>query len=269
MMKTSQPVTDCTLIDYLRLATFDIVSYYKLSAQIERKWSSWRPHKWLQYKGRKNQDGIFHGMGDQGKRAHCVISVSGSFAHLFYLWFAGKPDSIRNAFYCTRIDLQRTQSQPVKEYRVTAHKRLRGKKSLIQSDTGTTLYIGSRTSDTFWRLYDKTETHMRCELETKGRMAKRLYMALCGGESIAGVWNRILLRSKVPNVYVEYFCSHGEPAVLPDLTEPTDLESTIQWLATLDSLVYKLINDDDVGERATTIVARWAAYADLLDNSQR
>lgn len=267
-MPTSQPVLDTTLIDYFRIATFDIIAYYQLSVAIENKWSQWRPHKWLQYKGRKNIDGIFHGMGDQAGRAHCVISVSGSFAHLFYLWFAGKPDSIRNTFYCTRIDLQRTQVQPSKEYRTAAHKRLRGKKSLIQSDTGTTLYIGSRTSDTFWRLYDKTERHMRCELETKGKMAKRVYLALCGGESIAGVWNRILFRSKVPKVYVEYFRSDKEPATLPDLREVPDFDAKIKWLASLDSLVYKLVNDHDVSERAKTIIARWAGYAELLDGKR-
>lgn len=265
-MPTSQPVTDCTLVDYFRIATFDIITYYNLSAKIEQNWSSWKPHKWLQYKGRKNVDGVFHGIGDQAGRAHCIIAVSGSFAHLFYLWFKGQPDTVRNAFYCTRIDLQRTQAQPSKEYRQVAYKRLRGKKSLITSDTGTTLYIGSRTSDIFWRLYDKTETTLRCEAELKGKLAKRAYLALSLGESISGVWNRILLRSKVPQIYVDYFRSDGEPAELPRLDEVIDLDTKLKWLASLDSLVYQLVNDSDVGERAGLIIARWADYAGILDN---
>ncbi len=267
-MPTSQPVIDATLVDYLRIATFDIITYYKLSAEIERKWAHWQPHKWLQYKGRQNADTIFHGIGEQSKGAHCVISVSGSFAHLFYLWFNSRPKSVTSAFYCTRIDLQRTHNQPAKEYRLTAYKRLRGSKSLIQSDTGTTLYIGSRTSETFWRLYDKTATTLRCELEMKGSLARRAGISLESGESIGSVWNRILLRSKVPKVYVEYFRADCEPAILPDLAEPPDLAKKTAWLATLDSLVYKLLQDDDVGERTTTIIARWAGYAGLLDGQR-
>ena len=103
----------------------------------------------------------------------------------------------------------------------------------------------------------------------KGSMAKRIYLALLGGESIAGVWNRILLRSKVPKIYVDYFRSDSEPSELPNLQEVPDLDGKIKWLATLDSLVYKLVKDDDVGERATLIIARWAGYAGLLDNTLR
>lgn len=263
---TTQPVLDATLIDYFAIATFDTIAYYKLSAVIERKWSQWKPRKWLQYKGRKNIDKLFHGMGEQQKRAHCVIRVSGSFSHEFYTWFMAWPEVARYAFYCTRMDLQRTQTQPTKEYRHVAYKRLRGKKSLIRSDTGTTLYIGARTSETFWRIYDKTEKALRCEVEIKGSMAKRVFLALSGGETISGVWNRTILRSKVPKVYVEYFRANGDAAVIPAIETEPDLATKVDWLATLDSLVYKLVKDDDVGERATTIIARWADYAELLDN---
>lgn len=267
-MSISQPVLDCTLIDYFRIGTHNPLAYYKIVAAIERKWSQWRPHKWMQYKGRQNADKIFHGMGDQNGRAHCVISASGSFAHTFYLWFKRRPRDLQSAFYATRIDLQRTQAQPAKEYRIRAHKMLRGKKSLIQSDTGTTLYIGARTSDTFWRLYDKTERALRCEVELKGDMAKRVGMALASDESIGSIWNRIISRSRVPKVYVDYFRSDKEPAELPDLKVVEDLAAKVAWLSTLDSLVYKLLNDDDVGERTTTIIARWAGYAGLLDNNR-
>jgi hypothetical protein len=99
-------------------------------------------------------------------------------------------------------------------------------------------------------------------------MARRVGLALAGGESISGVWNRILLRSKIPKVYVDYYRSKAEPATLPDLEEVVDLEGKIKWLATLDPLVYKLVNDHDVGERAITIIARWAGYAGLLDNDR-
>lgn len=268
MSAASQPVTDTTLIDYFRIATFDSITYYKLSATIERKWSQWRPGGWMQYKGRQNADKIFHGMGEQSGRAHCVIHASGSFAHVFYLWFKEQPASVQNAFYCTRVDLQRTQIRPATEYRIRAYKRLSGKKRLIQDDTGITLYIGARTSDTFWRLYDKTEKHLRCEMELKGKQARKVGLALSSGESISGIWNRVLLRSKVPKIYVDYFRSKAEPATLPQLEDVPDYDSKVKWLATLDSLVFKLVNDHEVGERTTTIIARWAGYAALLDNNR-
>lgn len=267
-MSTSQPVIDATLIDYLRIATFDPIVYYNLTASIERKWSQWQPSKWQQYKGRQNVDKLFHGMGEQSGRVHCVISASGSFAHVFYLWFRQQPDTVQNAFYCTRVDIQRTKAQPAKEYRLIAYKRLHGKKRLEQSDTGITLYIGARTSNTFWRIYDKTEKHLRCEVEIKSDMAKRVGDALRAGESLGSIWNRILLRSKVPKIYTDYFRSDKEPAELPDLKEVPDWDAKVKWLGTLDSLVYKLLNDHDVGERTITIIARWAVYAGLLDNSR-
>lgn len=264
-MSTSQPVLDATLLDYLRISSYDVIQYYHLSAAIERSWGSWRPHKWLQYKGRQSKDGIFHGIGEQNKRPHCVISVSGGMAHIFYTWLErlGRPSY--NTFYCTRIDLQRTRAQPDKEYRATAYKRLRGSKSLITSDTGTTLYIGARTSDTFWRLYDKTDKHLRCEIEIKSKQAKRAFVALLAGEQPGGIFNRFLLRSRVPKVYVEYFHADSEASELPTLDEQPDYQKKLDWLITLDSLVYKLLLDHDTNEGTSRVVRRWAEYADNID----
>lgn len=267
-MPTSQPVTDTTLLDYIRISTYDSIQYFNLCSAIERKWSQWRPHKWLQYKGRKCADGIFHGIGDQNGRTHCVIDVSGSMAHVFYHWLAQFETDQYSTFYCTRIDLQRTQLQPAKEYRHSAYKRLSGSKSLITSDTGTTLYIGSRTSETFWRLYDKTAKHLRCEVELKGKLAKRSYVALQAGENLSGIFNRFLLRSRVPKVYADYFHGDGDIATIPDLQDEGTLEPQLKWLSTLDALVYKLLADHDTGERTRDIVARWTEYGQILDSGK-
>lgn len=259
-MSNNQPVIDATLLDYLRIATFDAIAFYKLTALIEHTYHEWRPYKWLQYKGRKSTCGIFHGMGRQGERGHFVVSVSGQQAHVFYNWFAAQDKKLTSPFYCTRIDLQRTQLAPDKDYRLQAYKRLRGAKSLIQSPTGNTLYIGARTSDKFWRIYDKTSKHLRCEAELKGKTAMRTFQALILGESLSGVWNRTLLRTRVPSVYVEYFRSDAEPATLPDLQETVDLDNKLDWLASLDSLVYKLAKDHDTAERTEALITRWLAY---------
>ena len=268
-MLDSQPVLDATLIDYIRIATFDTVAYARLCAGLEKKYHEWKPKRWQQYKGRESTGNVFHGIGQQKRRAHYIIAVSGFQAQDFFRWYQSQLETITVAFYCTRIDIQRTQVRPAKEYRLASYKRLAGKKSLIQSDTGMTLYIGSRTSDSYWRIYDKTAQALRCEVELKGKMAKRCWMALSNGEKIGAVWNRVILRSRVPKIYVDYYRADSEPATLPELDESPDLEGKLQWLATLDSLVYKLCKDDDLGERAATIIARWAGYAGLLDNPAR
>lgn len=265
-MSTTDYIKDTPLIDYLRLSTFDATQFYKLTAKIERRYAGWRPAKWLQYKGRKSRDGIFHGIGDQNGRAHFIVQSTGYQSAKFARWFLSLPEKLTHTLYCTRLDLQVTKSMPEWDNRQKAYKRLRDPKSLIQSDTGTTLYIGARTSDSFWRLYDKTEVLLRVEVELKGANAKRAWAAIVRGESISGVWNRFLLRSRVPKAYTEHYRATGDLAELPDEEEMPDLAPKLNWLKTLDALVYKLAMDDDTGPETGTILRRWAEYADKFDN---
>lgn len=268
-MSESQPVLDATLIDFFTIATFDTIAYYKLTVLIEHTYHKWNPKKWMQYSGRKSACGVFHGMGEQGRRAHCIIQVSGQMAQKFYEWFAQQENATIGSFYCTRLDIQRTTFAPDKEYRVRAYPRLRGAKSLIQSSKGTTLYIGARTSDSYWRLYDKTDTHMRCEVELKGKLAKRAWMSLQAGERLGGIFNRFLLRSRVPKVYVDYFRANAEPGTLPELEQSENLGDKLQWLASLDALVYKLANDHDTSERTARLIRRWDDYCDNIDKKSQ
>lgn len=259
-MSTNQYVTDVPLIDYLRLATYDVIQFYNVTAAIERRFSQWRPKKWLQYKGRISDNGVFHGIGDQNGRAHCIIEISGYASQTFYTWWKALPAELTGTFYCTRIDLQCTKNRPDDEYRLKAYKRLRGAKSLIQSDSGITLYIGARTSDTYWRLYDKTEELLRVEVEIKGSLAKRAYASLRADEQITNVWNRFLLRSNVPTAYVEIYRADADIADLPDAEEEPDMQVKLDWLETLDGLIYKLAKDHDTHEQMTIMVKRWTEY---------
>lgn len=256
---------DQTLIDYLRLATYDPIKYYKLTANLERKYKGWRPKKWLQYKGRQSDAGVFHGMGEQKRRPHFMIQASGETAHRLYTWLVKTQEEILTAFYCTRIDLQRTQLKPEVEYRPKAYNRMRGTKSLITSDTGMTLYIGARTSDTFWRLYDKDDALLRVEIEIKNSLARRSWGALMQGESIAGIWNRFLLRSRVPKFYVDLYQDFGKAAELPEDPQTEDNQPKLEWLQTLDALVYKLLHDHDTHEATYNLIYRWAEYASNVD----
>lgn len=142
---------------------------------------------------------------------------------------------------------------------------MRGGKSLIQSSTGITLYVGSRTSDTYWRLYDKTESTLRCELELKGKQVKRAWLAIAKGEQLGGIFNRFLKVSRVPNVYVKYFWSAKDAANLPEVEKVVDLEAKLEWLKSLDKLVYKLANDHDTAEGLARLIDRWAEYVEDID----
>lgn len=265
-MSTEQSLlTDQTLIDYLRICTFDPIQFYNLTAEIERDNRGWRPKRWMQYKGRQSDNGIFHGIGDQAGRAHFIIQVSGLEAARFYNWLNRYDPAQYSTFYCTRIDIQRTQTNLTREYRRTAYKRLKGAKSIIESDTGITLYIGSRTSDTFWRLYDKTDSLLRVEVEIKAKMAKRVWVALGRSESLGSVWNTFLKRSRVPAIYADQWRDGDGLVDMPIPEQTEDRLPKLQYLITLDAMVYKLLNDHDTRERATSLVNRWSQYAADLD----
>lgn len=259
-------IQDTTLIDYIRLATFNPSVYGLLVADIEKKYPEWKRKKWMQYKGRKSESGIFHGSGMQKNRRHFIIECSGYASHEFALWISKHPVASRLDFYCTRIDLQRTQQRPPEEHRLKAYKRLKGKKRLEQSDTGITLYVGARTSDTYTRIYDKTKDLLRLEIELKGIRAKKTWMALLDGATLDGIYNFVVKKSRVPDIYALHFWADGAPiAKLPDVEIATDLTSKLEWMATLDGLAYKLANDHDIGVRAHEIFKRWAEYGQKVD----
>jgi hypothetical protein len=266
-MKTNEGlILDAVLIDYLRLATFDYQQWLALLPKLRMMGSGWKGAKWLQYTGQRSKEGYFYGIGEQSKRPHVVLQASGAAAHqLFQRLLPIIEGGGLSTFYCTRIDLQATKQRPEAYKHLAAYKRLRGKKSVILGDDGSTLYIGARTSDTFWRIYDKTAELLRVEIELKGKQAKRTWASILQGFELGGIWNTYLLRSKVPAMLTEIYRWDGERVDLAELEPVVDLESKLEWLATLDSLVFKLTNDHDVGERARMLVKRWSEYGQNLD----
>ena len=246
--------------DWVRVATKDYKAYLDLVAALRRKYKHWKPHKWLQYKGQRSSSKVFYGTGTQGTKSHCVVECSGNQAHEFGLWLLKQSDVLAGKWYATRIDLQVTKPHPKGYDSRKAYKRLRGVKKHIESPTGNTLYIGSRTSDTMWRLYDKTEELLRVEIEIKGKQAKRTWSSLIQGLNMGNIWQAYLLRSRVPKVITDRF-QVAETAELYDLEEPDNpMQAKLDWLKSLDELVYKLANDHDTGEATATLISRWHEY---------
>lgn len=256
-MSTNQTlVVNQPLIDYLRLTTYDWNSHLQMVAKLRAYHKDWEPKRWLQYKGQANHEGIFYGHAEQRGRVHAVIQISGLMAHNF--WTAYKDDL--DAYRCTRIDLQSTKTPPPMHNAPKVYKRLQGRKSLIQSDTGDTLYIGSRTSDTFIRIYDKTPTLLRLEFELKGAQARRAFTALMQGMTVSSIYNATMRRSRCPKLYVDHYWSNADDIELPDDDITEDMIAKLDWFKTLDGLAYKLANDHDTQGQFSEIIGRWYEY---------
>lgn len=133
--------------------------------------------------------------------------------------------TIRDAYNSACLHV-RAKSRPVKV-------------NLIESrHTAQTVYIGSRASDVFLRIYDKFEESgkeeyrgcVRFELELKGRMSKAMWQELVGG--------RATLRSTLEMVLavfsdrgVEVPCQELDNQDIVHLQRPkTLIENTVTWL---------------------------------------
>lgn len=263
---TKNPYPKLATIDYIRLATFDFQTYIKVSAAMKRKYVGWRKGRWLQYKMERSQDLVSFGIGEQSKRPHGIFEASGVDAHIFYHWLMQAQAEHLDNIYATRIDFQVTKETHEDLDWITCYKRIRKPKQIILGDDGSTIYIGNRESDSFWRIYEKTAELTRVEVELKGKQAKRAWKTLLAGSSASELFNYYLTRSRVPAFLVEYYLDNSSVTDLEDLVEvvPQDLEKTFQWLATLDSLIYKMANDHDYAVRTAELINRWHEYTEDL-----
>lgn len=259
----STTAQELVTIDYLRLATFDFQVYLKLSQAMRRKCSGWRDSRWLQYKMQTSQDNWRYGIGEQQRKPHGIFEASGVDAHIFWNWLKSKPDELLGALYATRIDLQRTKPGVEGWNYIKAHKSLKDPKELRISPDGSTLYVGNRQSNSFWRVYDKSQGQIRVEIELKGAQAKKALKALLGGVEIHELYNFHLGRSRLPKILVDNYLGGSTPDNEDQLIRalPKDLENTFNWLASLDHMFYKMVNDHDYGDRTEALLRRWLEYA--------
>jgi len=249
-------------VDYLRISTFDFKAYTDLTAILHRKYVGWRKSRWLQYSMMRSQDNVGYGLAEQNKKPHGIVEASGVDAHILFNFLMTQDNKITRAFYGSRIDLQCTQKPPRDWSYLESHKRLAKPKQLILGDDGNTLYIGNRQSDTFWRIYDKTDGEVRVEVELKNKQAKRAWLTLLNGQSPRDIYNLYLKKSRVPSMMATHYANGIDPMNEDDLARvvPVDLETTFLWLASLDKLVYKMANDHDFAERMGVMLKRWAEY---------
>lgn len=252
-------------IDYIRLATWNADDYPRVMSRIMRSWENgWEQGKWLQYKGWR-KEGVFIGVGEQNGRRHAVICASGGLAHRLF-------SGLKNlqGWYCTRLDLQETIVEPeyvkLSSVREDCHTK---NTSLIESNENDTLYLGSRTSEIFTRLYEKPLDIMmlRLEFEIKGSRSKMAWQALLKKETVASIFSFYLDASKLPIDILDLFRDQTAESTKATMraVESHDIGKTWKWLESLDATMEKNMANHEIGEQVKSLVRSWANFADNLD----
>lgn len=253
-------------LDFLRLATWDITAHTKTLSKIMLGWpGEWERGKWLQYKGwRKAQ--FFMGHGEQNSKWHGVISCSGSLAHKMQNSLARCDE-----FYATRLDVQVTIPKP-DGLSLPALREEIGHKgtSLISSEENDTLYLGSRTSELFTRLYEKPldKMYLRLEFELKSSRAKSAWAAIQAGEVAHPIFDYYLDRSKLPGDVKAHFIDADSESTLHAMNAEiaADNQKSLKWIQSLDASMMKNMGNHEIGEQVREIIRAWAVYSNNIDS---
>lgn len=259
-----------THTDYLRLASWEPNAYTDIISRVMQSWpDDWKQSGWLQYKGWK-KEGFFIGHGEQQGKPHAIINVSGSLSQKML-------PTLRTLdnWYCTRIDLQITVDGCVMRGYALAYVRDRCKTentTLIESMDNDTLYIGSRTSDKFTRLYEKImdgKKYLRLEFELKGQRSRATWKAIANGEAIDKIYKHYVLKSKLPEYAKSWFNAYGVTATQEAMNKEvlTAEKRKLEWLQSLDIPVMKYMNSHIIGDDVKTLIRAWAKHADYLDRA--
>lgn len=258
-------ITQKTAVDYISLSTFNPVVFRKIVDRFVQKDTQPNDVQRMQYMGQSQSfpDGsFFWGSGQQSSHDHYLIQVSGAMADRVT---DSLIDSDTKNFNVTRIDLQITIPKPdwfksrsfVDTLRGDVWTSRRRKVTMIDNYGDDTVYIGSRKSDRFARVYVKETDWLRLEFEYKKSRADNVYHLLAThgkDKASAGIM-------------------HGEVVGLPDHPVITAYRSILRDYETLTPSVVKpesarfkwfikqcvpaiitLLNDHDSGEMTRDVL---------------
>jgi hypothetical protein len=180
---------DTLCLDYITLTSYDTQLLEGHARHIVSRIPEHMPtaKNRMQYAG-LICDGTFFGIGKQQEQRHAMLQVPGYRSWITALIGMIEPEDIR----CSRFDIQITvdaalipSMQLLYEYLDAAEKSdwnqtgPRPRHQLIRNSDGyDTLYIGTRTSELFRRIYVKNiegRDYVRYEVECKGALARSLY----------------------------------------------------------------------------------------------
>lgn len=245
-----------------------------------------KPGKTMQYEGNTwVASGVFMGTALQNGRQHYMLRVSGESASACAEQFAlagRRSDS--SELNATRLDVQLTlksvaQGAPEVQamYRSMTEALRQGARganpygsrvTLIEGDDGEcTLYLGSRTSERYIRVYQKPGSdgfaYTRLEVECKGSVARALAASLMSGTNEGqSAMNTVISRAVELFGSVTALASHRQfVASLALGTAPTgartvsELSNTVAWLRNaVFPAVKRLSKDGDYREETLQIL---------------
>lgn len=180
---------DKTLCDWVTLTGtdhLDIIERWREFNDTRTDYNGSKPQRWLQWNGEihaYSEGNIFTGMAEINKADWVVLRASGELAQDVVLFFYDLIE--REVLKVTRIDLQMTTNEPEGWGQINLCNRLyaSGKRAQflgsVDGYTGKkmeTVGVGSRTSETYTRIYQKLTDGgnrlLRLEVEYKGDKAK-------------------------------------------------------------------------------------------------
>jgi len=251
--------------DWLTICTYKFEPYTMAVAYLRRQEESgWKRKSWLQYEGFQHKTGVFYGHATQSnKREHYLIKISGNLAgqYLGDILAQGWAKS----FYATRIDLERTRQKPEwwKPRELADWLRGEGKKvSMIESEFST-VYIGSRTSGRFTRIYEKDyeSIYVRLEIELKKKHAAIAWDYLLSGKSVESLYASHLEKIGLfERAVADYLPQDADRLDLALVEKETKMGKRLEWLKTLQATFIKMLHDHDIGAMTADIF-----YAVLAD----
>jgi len=222
---------------------------------------------------------------DRGEMGHHVIFSGSALRNLFEHHGISSEAILRAATHAgasfTRLDLAKdAQDVDIKLDRVwerisEAERRgsARSVGRIESNNGGYTIYVGSRQSEKFVRIYDKAAEQKlsgklwyRFEIETKGMVARAVATSLRSSHNWSGVFDSLVLsmvgEPKVLNLD-NFFSEGAVPIGLPKIERHADRE---HWIATqVIPAVAKFYIENPTSEAVTRLIAT----LELIDRQRR
>jgi hypothetical protein len=255
-------------LDYLRLASWDDRQALKLSSKLRTTIPKWRQGFWLQYKGWYG-DNSFYGIGEQNHKRHYIWRTAGDSTSVLYDISYHLLD-----IYATRLDVQVTielpaEYLPFEVYRDQKNILKRGT-SIIDSDTGSTIYFGSRVSDRFARLYTKEFDEgkfLRLEFEFKGDTARALHEKMRSGAGATDIFQHYLHSFGLVDYIIDWFDTGFDGDDLRIRIERDhNNNNKLKWLSSLSAAIVKMGNDHETGPTTKRLLRNWIETIDKSES---
>ena len=270
-------------IDWLTLTTFSRQTQMEMARILNRLLPDFATQgvdgRIRQYDGKRGE-GWFVGAGPQKGHDHYIFRFSGDLSDAV-TW-----QPVRPPIDCTRLDLQLTLPLPVEigqayeaykslvddvhESEKKRGQRARGVDAIISPDGFCTLYLGSRESGRFYRLYVKESSgdyFLRFEVEYKkeGGFSGRVWRDTARRPDQVVIWLKGEIETLPDHELTRPFllALTGSPSdIMKGERRRSDPHKTLEWLKRqVDPSIKRLIGNEDTRDAAIILLTDWLRFA--------